>query len=207
MRKRWFGFIELKIENKMRAKIILAVVGCVICLCVGFLFGRSTSKVETRVEYIREPAVSGVVHNITPTKEVVPISSVLPMVRDTVYVDRVRYILERVDTAAIIAEYELRRTYELPVFDNQYGRLDLTLDMQYNRLDTVRFEFAPIRTIQTVRFEQKWAPFVSASYLTIGYAGVGGGFFYHSLGMEYQRLIPVTLNGSGGNMLGLRWKF
>jgi len=179
----------------------------VICLCVGFLLGRSMSEVVTKIEYIREPAVSGVVHNIVPVREERPESSALPMVRDTVYVDRVRYILERVDTAAIIAEYELRRTYELPVFDNQYGKLDLTLNTQYNRLDSVSYTFIPIRTVQTVMVERKWHPFVAASYSTVGYVGIGGGIFYNNIGFEYQRQYPIQRDGSKSHLIGLKWKF
>ena len=192
---------------KTKRKIILAIIYSLIILAIGFLLGRSMSTVVTKIEYVKEPPITGVLHNLTPIREVVPVVPDLPKKKDTFYINNVIYAREVVDTAAIIAEYELRRTYELPMFDNQYGKLDMSLDLQYNRLDSVRFEFIPIMKIQTKTIERPFVPFVSGSYLSTGYAGFGGGFFYKKVGVEYQRLLPMLPDRQAGNMFNVKYRF
>ena len=188
-------------------KIILIVVGCIICLVIGFFVGRSTSKVATKVEYIKDPAISGTINGLTPIKEWVPDNTSLPTKKDTFYINNVEYFVEKVDTAEIIREYELSRTYNVPLFNNQYGKLDLTLNTQYNRLDSVRWEFVPIRTVQTVMTERVWSPFVSSSYSTTGHIGIGGGVFYKNWGIEYQRQLPIIPEMKQENVFGVKYKF
>jgi hypothetical protein len=50
--------------------------------------------------------------------------------------------------------------------------------------------------------EEAWIPFVSASYSTTGRAGIGGGMFYHDVGIQ-ARYFP-----SGREFdLGVMYKF
>ena len=113
-------------------------------LLAGFLAGffaarrlaHNASTVE-RVEYVHEPAVTGSVHLPEPVCIEVPALLSLPVRTDTVYVDTAVYLREVVYTAAIIRDYELKRLYAVQLFDNQYGKLDVSLSTQYNRLDAL----------------------------------------------------------------------
>ena len=126
---------------------------------------------------------------------------------NTVYVDNVMYAYNVVDTAAIIADYELRRQYLVPLFDNQNGKLEISLSSQYNKLSDIQYTFVPIRTIQYIKVKQVWQPFVSTSYSTIGLWGIGGGVFYNNLGVEYQRQYSLQNNVKNSHLIGLKWKF
>ena len=190
----------------MGSGLKIAVLSVLCGIGVGFILGRSVRTITTKIEYIREQPLSGVVHNVSPVIEERPNASDLPLRRDTIYIKNTVYVSEVIDTAAIIAEYELRRTYKLPVFDNTYGKLDITVKTQYNRLDSLSYTFIPIRTVRTVLIERKWQPFVSLSYSTIGCVGAGGGIFYNKFGLEYQYHRILT-NDRAGHQFGLKWKF
>jgi hypothetical protein len=120
----------------MKAKYILLC--CALCLAVGtvarFLAGRHVVERAETVRYVKEASVTGKIELIEPFRVEIPSLPVLLTRIDTVYVDRIAYTREVVDTAAIIADYELRRLYKTQLFDNQYGKLDLSLSTQYNQL-------------------------------------------------------------------------
>ena len=191
----------------MKKKIILAIIASLIILAIGFLLGRSMSTVVTKIEYVKEPPISGLITGLVPVSEEKPEKPNLPVRRDTVYINNVIYVTEKVDSAAIIADYELKRTYSVPVFDNQYGKLDLTFNTQYNKSDSIKYEFFPIVKVKTVTKERAFAPFASASYLSTGHAGFGGGFFYKKIGVEYQRLQAIRPDEESGNMFNVKYKF
>ena len=174
-------------------------------LVLGFLAGRKTYTVET--EYIREAPISGIASDIALIKEERPVEPELPIRIDTIYVDNIMYMYKTVDTAAIIADYELRRQYLVPLFDNQYGKLEISLNTQYNKLDDISYTFVPIREIQRIKVKQVWQPFVSASYSTIGLCGIGGGIFYDNIGIEYQWQYPLLNNIPKSHLIGFKWKF
>jgi hypothetical protein len=150
----------------------------------GFFAGRHTVEQPESVRYVRETPVTGTVERIEPIKIEIPPVPVLLTRTDTVYIDSIVYTREVVDTAAIIADYELKRSYAVPLFDNQYGRLNLSLSTQYNRLGSLSYEFTPLT--KTVYREKIWRPFASASFSSFGYAGAGAGVFYRCIGIEYQ---------------------
>jgi len=189
----------------MNRYVIAACFG-LLCAVVGFFIGRSSNTEVEKTVIVKEPAVRGIITGLVPVSETTPSVSVLPVVRDTVYIDNVRYIKERVDTAAIIADYEIRRRYEVPLFDNQYGKLNVTWNTQYNRSDSIAYTFVPIRTIQYVRVRKTFEPFIGVSYSSFGYISGGVGLFYHNLGIEasYQRSL---YNSDYGFLIGLKWKF
>ena len=80
----------------------------------GFLIGRGSVKIVEKIEYIKLPPIAGSIDStqLIPIKEEKPINPILPMkVIDTVYMIAV------VDTAAIIEDYMLKRSYDLIAFD------------------------------------------------------------------------------------------
>jgi hypothetical protein len=179
----------------MKAKYILLY--CALCLAIGtvagFLAGRRTVERLETVRYVKETPVTGKIELLEPFKVEIPSLPVLLTRMDTVYVDRVVYTREVVDTAGIIADYELRRLYKTRLFDNQYGKLDLSLSAQYNRLGDLSYEFTPVTRI--VYREKDWRPFVSVMYRSLGYIGAGGGLYYKSLGVSVQYVTDLKRNG------------
>ena len=116
-----------------------------------------------------------------------------------------------IDSAAyaklVIADYELKRTYKLTAFDNKtQGKLDLFPVIQYNKLSALDYNFTPVIERQTIYKTKVWQPFVSASYSTLNYIGIGGGIFYHDIGIEYQYQKSLG-SQSNGHLFGVKYKF
>lgn len=94
--------------------------------------GRSSIKSEPKKEYIKGEALTGSVSptQFEPIKEKPDIHY-----RDT---GSIKYLSIPVDTSAIIADWELKRTYKLTVFDNKkQGKLELFPVIQYNKLSAL----------------------------------------------------------------------
>ena len=180
---------------------------CVALACVlGFIAGRARSNVVYKTEYIKGDTITRTITNIVPVSEEKPENPILPVKRDTVYIDNIIYVRETVDTAAIIADYELKRSYKLPLFNNEYGKLDISLTSQYNKLGDVSYTFVPIKTVQHIQTKRVWQPYASASYSTFQIGGIGGGLFYHDVGLEYQFQYSMSENRTG-HLVGLKYKF
>ena len=186
---------------------IVFAVGVLLGGVGGFFAGRSVVRDIAKTEYVKGETVHVTVPVPPPVSEELPDVAALPVLRDTLYIRSIEYVREKVDTAAIIADYLLRRKYEVPLFDNQYGKLNLSVSTQYNKLDSVSYRFDPIETVRTVYAKRTWQPFVETSYSTTSdVVGVGGGVFYHNLGLsyEYQYSLRERMNG---HRFGLAWKF
>jgi hypothetical protein len=179
----------------MKTKYILLC--CAVCLVIGtvagFFAGRRTVERAESVRYIKEMPVAGTIGTIEPVRVEIPSLPVLLTRIDTVYVDRIAYMREVVDTAGIIVDYELRRLYKTQLFDNQYGKLDLSLSAQYNRLGDLSYEFTPVTKV--VYRDKAWRPFVSVTYGSMGYIGAGGGLYYKSVGVCLQYVTDLKRNG------------
>jgi hypothetical protein len=181
---------------KLKYVIYCSLVCLTIGSIAGFLAGRRTIEPPGTVKYIRETPIHDTIRRLEPVRVETTVMSLLPMRQDTVYIDRMVYTREVVDTAAIIADYELKRSYAVQLFDNkQYGKLNIGFDVQYNRVGEMSYEFVPVTRI--VYQEKAWRPFLSISYGTLGYAGVGAGMFYRSIGVGVQYVTDLKRNGIG----------
>ena len=182
--------------------IVLAVI---FGFFIGFFIGRKTDRVVTKTEYIKGETITDTLHIPYPVREEVPVYYSLPVRYDTVYIDNYIYVRGTVDTAAIISEYIVERSYALDVFDNEHGKLTADVALQYNKLRHFGYSFTPVSKVSTVQVKRIWQPFVSASYSTFGIVGIGGGIYYNQLGVEYQ--IQHSFIGEGsGHLFGLKWK-
>ena len=176
----------------------------IVCLVVGFFIGRTTVSTEVEIKYIQGEKQSGGV-NIPEPEETMSDNPVFPIKSDTIYVDKLRYITQKVDTAAIIADYITQRDYNITAFDSkEYGTLKLFPTVQYNQLAGLKYEFIPILKEIAIQKQKVWQPFVSGSYSTLNYIGVGGGIFYHNIGIEYQYQKGIE---NSGHLVGLKYKF
>lgn len=186
----------------MKKMIIVFIVG----LVVGFFIGRSTTKPVEVIKYEKGKTIHDTVPIPYPVEVEVPKYIKLPMKKDTLYLDSVRFITEIVDTSAIIKDYIVERTYDLKVFDNMNGKLDVTARVGYNKLSYFNYNFTPIQKHTTEIQEKVFTPFVSGNYHTYKAVGVGGGIFIKDLGFEY--LYNVSLGDIPSyHTIGLKVKF
>lgn len=177
-------------ETQLRFHLKYLLGGLLLGLAIGFNIGRALLEVKDEVEYVKGDSISESVsiEQSELIKEEKPEQSQLP----TKPVVKENLTTQVVDTAAIIAEYELKRSYAVLAFDNnKQGKLELYPTLQYNRLVGLDYNFTPIIERQTVYRTKIWQPFVSVSYSTLDYIGLGGGIFYHNLGFEYQYNIDI----------------
>ncbi|MDR2810476.1 MAG: hypothetical protein LBB84_07995 [Tannerellaceae bacterium] len=166
--------------------------------------GRCTTETVTKTEYIQGETISGTISNIEPVHTETPERSTLPVKIDTVFVDNIRYVTQHVDTAAIIREYELKRYYSETLFNNQYGKLDVSFTSQYNKVTDLKYDFTPVTIVRTVEKERVFTPFVMASYNTLKQGGIGGGIFYHDIGVQVRFVTDFKANGLD---VGIMYKF
>lgn len=199
-------------------KIILKVLCGIVCLVIGFFIGRSTIKTETEIKYIPGKTISGSVSNnqFESVKEEIPNKPLLPtkiieiQYKDTGRIKTItetKYMYQVVDTAAIIEDYIKKRTYAITAFDNtEQGKLLLYPVVQYNKLTGIDYLFTPMQKQTNTYLQKTWQPFISASYSTLNYVGIGGGIFYHNLGLEYQYQKSLG-SQSNGHLFGAKYKF
>ncbi|MDR3140548.1 MAG: hypothetical protein LBU37_02285 [Tannerellaceae bacterium] len=186
-------------------KTISQILIILLCVSAGFFAGRCTSKVETKTEYTKGDPVNGSVTNIEPILTETLEIHTLPVVIDTIYVNNIQYVVQKVDTAAIIREYELKRYYTTTLFDDKNGRLDINSTLQYNKLSDLTYTFTPVFTVKTVKVKPVWIPFISASYSTLyNQVSVGGGLFYHNIGIQIRYSTDFKVKGLD---MGLLYKF
>ena len=188
--------------NKYSVILIFLLLLCTV-FTAGFLIGRKTINTETKIEYVKLEPVSGSIGNnqLKPDKEEIPKNPVLPIKIDTVY------FTAKVDTAAIIADYMLKRSYSILALNSkEIGTLKLFPTVQYNQLSAFDYEFTPVQKQSTIYMEKVWQPFLSGSYSTLGNIGLGAGIFYHNLGFEYQYQVDM-INKNNGHLLGIKYKF
>lgn len=185
----------------MKNATIIIIYG-ITCLVIGFFFGRSFIDDEPKTEYIKGTTITG---SVSPT-QFEPIKEEKPDIqyRDT---GSIKYVNLPADTAAIIADWELKRIYNLTAFDNNtQGKLELFPVIQYNRLTALDYNFTPMIERQMVYKTKVWQPFISGSYSTLNYINIGGGVFYHNLGFEYQYQKSMG-SQSNGHLFSVLWKF
>lgn len=171
---------------------------------IGFFIGRATINTKEETKYVKGEKQAGSIspEEMEPTKVTTPEKPQLPqdifsktskpevITKDSiVYKDR--YIEREVDSMAIFRavydDYIKQRDYNLLTFKrDDLGTLKINQSIQYNRMQKFDWDFEPVYK-ETSKYNIKiWQPFVSASYSTLDYMGIGGGLFYHDLGFEYQ---------------------
>ena len=168
----------------------------VIALIVGFFVGRAWQTNSIKTEYVKGETIHDSINIPKPCKIEIPAKQLLPIKPDTFYVDSVRYITLKVDTAKIISEYINRKTYKPILFDDkENGKLSLGLVVQYNKLDSIGYEFTPVRKETTITKERIFTPFINASYNSFGYIGVGGGLYYKNIGVGAKYITDFKNKG------------
>lgn len=130
-------------SKEMKAKHYINVLFCLLCLAAGVWIGRET--IPTKEELVELDPVSGMSEVPVPDREEIPANPALPTKPDTVWMEKVAYVVQKIDTAAIIQDYIMKRSYNLTLFDNEMGRLVISPVVQYNKLEPVLWSFTPIQ--------------------------------------------------------------
>lgn len=223
----------INFKNVIFATILLALI-----FGAGFWLGWLSNKQEvpeqTIIKWEDADVVSGeVAMDEVTTTETTPIDVILPkdifeqkpLVTKAKDCDCQKELIVRQSPSndslhiyrAVYADYIKIRKDHISIFDiDTLGTLTLDATIQFNRSHGYGYDFKPkIKTINN-NFKPKpitFTPFVSSSYSTTDYLGVGGGFFYHNLGFEYQYQIDLLQNNISfeprGNthLLGIKYKF
>ena len=186
----------------MKTKHCILILIAFGALC--FFLGRSTRTTKETVKYVKGETVHDSIPVPYPVKEYIPSDPELIYRERIVYRDTGKTVIREVDSLAILKDWITEREYYFNVYDDEYGVMDVNQVIQYNRLQKFRYTHTPIQKVITKHKEPLFTPFISGSYNTFGTAGVGGGIFYHDIGVEYNYLIN---DGETGHMVGLKVKF
>ena len=175
----------------MKKYLKIAIV--IVAFVVGFFLGRKTIDVEEKIEYVKGETIRDTIVINEPTFVEIPSKPQLPMKPDTIYLDSIQIITEKVDTSAIIQDYILMRTYEYNVFDSPtLGKFDVKQQIGYNKLLSFDYTFTPV-TKQVTQFrEPVFTPFVTMGYSTNSTVLGGLGAYYRRFGVEYLINIPTN---------------
>lgn len=153
-------------------KKTISAILILLALVVGFFIGRSTIDNQNTTKLVKGETVRDWFPILTPFKVSIPSDPIYKYKENTAIVD----------TAAIIEDWITKRDYKQTLFDNNNGKLDIDFTVQYNKPSDLRYSYIPIKEVNTIYKVKTWQPFVSGSYSTLNYVGVGLGVFYHDIG-------------------------
>ena len=183
--------------------LIILFIGC----AISFFIGRSTIETKTKTEYVKGETIKDTVYIPAPYSEkkadkdnLIPIYKKDPEGKETTELDTAK------SKDVTIHDWNLERKYSDQVFNNENGKLLYDITVQNNKLSKFNYTFTPIQKVTTTIKERIFQPYVSAGYSTLEIASVGGGFFYHNLGIEYQFQRDFRYNDAG-HSLGFKYKF
>jgi hypothetical protein len=169
-----------------------------LALAAGFYLGRRSVDVTetTTVEYHDLPTISVSVSAPAPLRFTVPEAPQWLYFTDTVTVTRQQVI----DTAAILADWTLKREYAARLIDDTTGTVDYSATVQYNRLQNISLDYTPIqRTVTTTKvIQQRFTPFLLVGGNTAGFGQVEGGMLFRQWGMA----VEIGSDFAGTNYLG-----
>ena len=193
------------LQKYMKKEIILVLIG----IAIGFFLARLTVKENERERLVVGKQVNGKVYaNFKLGKELREFETSITELPSIFWrVDTVNnYITHPVDTEKIISDFILKREYSFNVFNNEQGKLDIKQEVQYNRIQSFDYTFTPIHIEKTTYRKPLIMPYFSATYNTLNYVGIGGGFFLKDFGLEYNYLYNNT-SGNTAHQFGIKYKF
>ena len=177
----------------MKKYLKIAIV--VVAFVVGFFLGRKTIDVEEKVTFVKGETIHDTIVINEPTFVEIPATPKYIYKYDTIVVDNIQYISEKVDTGAIIQDYILMRTYEYNVFNSPtLGKIDVKQQIGYNKLLSFDYTYTPMTKQITRNRERLINPFITGGYSTNSNILLGGGLYYKNVGIEYNMNISIKQN-------------
>jgi len=173
-----------------------------------FIGGRLTVEDKVVIKYVNTDSIAAkVAIDDWLVNETIPEAPELPLKNDTVWLDSIVYVVEKVDTAAIIADYIASREYAPVLFDSpQLGQLSLSAIIQYNRLQDLSYTYLPVYKEITRYRVPVFQPYIGGSLNTLNQMSFVGGIFYKKSGLELQYISDFERRKKGWGV-GLRYKF
>ena len=121
------------------------LIAFVLGLALGFLINRE--KYQVVVKEVPGKPIKEVVHLPSPSIQGANLSlSKLPyyVFKEIVRVDTITQIA-KVDTLAILRDYTALKKYSYTLFNNEYGKLTLDQNTQYNSILSTSYHYEPIK--------------------------------------------------------------
>jgi len=169
----------------MNSYLKIAIV--IVAFVVGFFLGRKTIDVKEKVTFVKGETIHDTIVINEPTFVEIPANPKYIYKYDTIVVDNIQYISEKVDTSAIIQDYILMRTYDFNLFNSPtLGKFDIRQQIGYNKLLSFDYAFTPMTKQITQYRAPVFTPFVTGGYSTNQTVLLGGGFYYKNIGLEYN---------------------
>ena len=188
--------------------LLLIIIACGLLFFAGYFVGKSKTIVKEVVKYEKQEPVSGTypVELLKPTAKFD--GSIIDLPKYVYITDTINdTIIQSVDTSKIIQDYISLNNYNLTLFDNkEWGKLDINTDIQFNSLKRLNYTYTPMQKVVTRTVERDFTFFISGSYNTFNISGIGGGLFYHNIGVEYEYLLNHDAKNYG-HQLGFKYKF
>jgi hypothetical protein len=164
-------------------------------LAAGFYLGRRSIAVKetTVVEYRHLPAVSV---SVSPE----PLRFTVPEVPQFIWRTDTVTNMAVIDTAAILADWALRREYGGQPINDTTGTVDYSAVVQYNRLQNLTLDYQPIQRVVTTTkvIQPRFTPFVLVGGNTAGFGQIETGVLFHRWGAS----VEVGSDFSGTNYVG-----
>jgi hypothetical protein len=162
----------------------LTLLFVLLSFAAGFYLGRRSVVVKetTAVEYQPMPTVSVTISAPEPIRFTVP-----DLPQWLYFTDTVTHT-QHIDTAAILADWILRREYAGRLINDTTGTVDYLATVQYNRLQTISLDYTPIqRTVTTTRtIQPRFTPFVLVGANTAGFGQVETGVLFRKWGASVE---------------------
>lgn len=178
--------------------IVGILLGILIIFLIGFFIGKCTRKESARTEYIPGEVIRDTVYQIPEPSEEVPPQPIYITKLDTLYLDSLIYVHESVDTTAILSDWIKKRSYDICLFDvDTLGTMNVHADIQYNKLQGMSYDYAPVYKKVTEIRKPLFTPFVMGGInshwrpeLEVGTFiknfGISGSISHDSENMQYS---------------------
>jgi hypothetical protein len=171
------------------------VIGIIAALAAGFYLGRRSVIVTetTTVEYQRMPTISV---SVSPES----LRFTVPELPQWLYFTDTITQQQVIDTAAILADWALKREYGARLIDDTTGTVDYSAIVQYNRLQNITLDYQPVQRIITTTkiIQPHFTPFIFVGGNTAGFGQVEGGVLFNRWGAA----VELGTDFSGTNYIG-----
>jgi len=122
-------------------------------------FNAGLASVESKVEYVPGPVIRDTFVQVVPKIEYVPSSPKYIYKTDTLVINKITYITQTVDTAAIIADYVVCREYREEWKHPNVGTLGISFQVEANRASNLAYQFQPVNKVETVAKQASYKKF------------------------------------------------